>query len=161
MRVIIVDKEDEVIGEKDRSALTREDIYRVSALWATNSRGEILLARRAQDKIHDPGKWGPATSGSVSVGDGYYTSILKRAKEEIGLEHFACKRLHLFRRSHKYNYFCQWYKTAVDKRAEEFIIDKNEVEEVRWFSRPELLADIEKNPNKYLSAMGLYLEMFK
>lgn len=161
MKILLVDKEDEVIGEKESGEITLEDIYRVSALWVTNVRGEILLARCSHGKTHDPGKWGPPASGSVAVGDSYYTSILKRAKEEIGLEHFACQRLHLFRRSNNYNYFCQWYKTCVDKRSDEFLVKTGEADEVRWFSRSELIDDLEKNPQKYLPALGMYLEMFK
>lgn len=161
MKVIIVDHEDLVVGEKNSDQITREDIYRVAALWVINSKGEILLSKRPKTKIHDPGRWGPAASGSVSVGDGYYTSIQKRAKREIGLEHFACRRLHLFRRSHRYNYFCQWYKTVVDKRIDEFTPDKEEVEELRWFTRAELEKDLQEHPEKYIAAMGMYLEKFK
>jgi len=52
----IVDEKDKIIGYKDRKEIQKEDIYRVSALWITNSKDEILLAQRAFSKSHDPGR---------------------------------------------------------------------------------------------------------
>ena len=66
--IIIVDKEDNIIGYKDRYKLDPSDIYRVSALWLTNSKEDILLAQRSFDKKHYPGKWGPAVAGTVKKG---------------------------------------------------------------------------------------------
>ncbi len=56
-RVIIVNEKDEQIALKERKDIKKEEIYRVSALWITNSKGEILLAQRGLNKKHDPGKW--------------------------------------------------------------------------------------------------------
>ncbi|OGL89033.1 hypothetical protein A3I45_03330 [Candidatus Uhrbacteria bacterium RIFCSPLOWO2_02_FULL_53_10] len=51
MNLIIVNENDEEIGVKDRADLNpKTDIYRVSALWVLNGRGEVLLAQRAHDK---------------------------------------------------------------------------------------------------------------
>ena len=55
-KIIVVDENDKIIGHKNRGTLKKEDIYRVSALWITNSRGEILLARRHHTKSHHPRK---------------------------------------------------------------------------------------------------------
>ncbi|HWZ66027.1 MAG TPA: hypothetical protein VNX65_04555 [Patescibacteria group bacterium] len=41
-RIIIVNENDQVIGHKERGTLVKEDIYRVAALWVTNSQGKIL-----------------------------------------------------------------------------------------------------------------------
>lgn len=153
--------EDEVIGAKEEDQLAREDIYRVSALWLTNPRGEILLARRSLSKVHDPGKWGPAAAGTVRVGESYYDCMVREAANEIGLEDLEFRRLYMFRRSHKYNYFCQWYSAVVDRRARDFRIKPQEVDQVRWFNRPDLEKDIEENPGEYLTAMGMYLDLFK
>lgn len=49
-RQIIVDENDQIIGHKFREEIVQTDIYRVAALWITNSKGDILLARRALSK---------------------------------------------------------------------------------------------------------------
>lgn len=50
----IVNLDDEIIGYKERSKITSQDIYRVSALWIENSKGEILLAQRGFMKRNNP-----------------------------------------------------------------------------------------------------------
>ncbi|GAF94063.1 unnamed protein product, partial [marine sediment metagenome] len=80
-KIIIVDDNDKIIGYKERDTLKREDIYRVSALWITNSHGEILLARRHHTKSHRPRKWGPAVAGTVDAGETYEDNIIKEAEE--------------------------------------------------------------------------------
>lgn len=50
--IVIVNDQDEVIGHKERGTIAQDDIYRVSALWVTNSNGDILLAQRHHTKKH-------------------------------------------------------------------------------------------------------------
>ena len=96
-RYLIVDCTDTVIGVKPRNAISPEDIYRVSALWVTNSKGGILLCRRSLSKEHDPGKFGSAVAGTVEEGEEYYSNIIKEAKEEIGLTEVPFRKgPHLF-----------------------------------------------------------------
>lgn len=85
-KIVIVDDKDNIICYKNRSEVRQEDIYRVSALWIINTKGEILLAKRALTKAHDPGKWGPAVAGTVEEGETYKTNIIKEAEEELGLK---------------------------------------------------------------------------
>jgi len=61
-KVIMVDKNDNVVGSKERDSVGSGDIYRTSALWVTNSGGDILVAQRAFKKKNDPGKWGASGS---------------------------------------------------------------------------------------------------
>ena len=87
-KIIIVDKNDKIIGYKIRGTLDKNGIYRVSALWITNSLGEILLARRSRKKDKHPLKWGPAVAGTVEEGETYEQNIVKEAWEELGLKNF-------------------------------------------------------------------------
>lgn len=50
----IVNDNDKIIGYKPRDDRNTKDMYRVSALWITNSKGDILLAQRAFTKKHNP-----------------------------------------------------------------------------------------------------------
>ncbi len=159
-KIIIVDEKDKVIGCKDRNAVRQEDIYRASSLWITNSRGEILLAKRALNKSHDPGKWGPAVEGTVDEGEDYETNIIKEAEEEIGLNNIEPRLGPKERISGKYNYFAQLYTLTVDKPLNEFVIHHGEVDEIRWFSRKDLVNDIQDIPANFLKMMERWLELF-
>jgi len=150
-RIVVVDEQDEIIGYKERGTLTKDDIYRVSALWVTNSQGNILLAQRKFTKSHDPGKWGPAVAGTVDEGETYDSNIVKEAEEEIGLVDIKPTKGPKRRVSGEYNYFSQWYTLVVDKPAEDFVIQEEEVEQVKWFTRDELTHDIQAHPGRYLA----------
>src|SRR3989344_2570418 len=115
-KTIIVDEHDNPIGLKDREDITSEDIYRVSLLWITNSKGEILLARRAYTKSHDPGKWGPAVAGTVEEGETYESNIIKEAEEELGLTNLKLVSGARLRKRTNYNYFVQQFSIVLDKK---------------------------------------------
>ena len=159
-KIVIVDENDNVIGYKNRDVMKQADIYRVSALWVTNSKGDSLLARRALSKSHDPGKWGPAVAGTVEEGEGYELNIHKEAKEEIGLKSIAPQIGPKERISQEYNYFVQWYFVKIDNPNKEFVLNKDEVEEIKWFSKEELKREIQVNPDKFLTGAKRWIEMF-
>lgn len=157
-KITIVDENDNIIAHKERENLNAEDIYRVSALWITNSKGEILLARRALTKSHSPDKWGPATAGTVEEGEDYYSNIVKEAKEELGLENIKPKTGPKIKVAKKYNYFCQWFLLDIDKLVDEFKIQKSEVEELKWVSKKELLDRIKNNPDDFVEVMKEWMK---
>jgi isopentenyl-diphosphate Delta-isomerase len=159
-KIIIVDEEDNIIGYKDRTVVSSEDIYRVSALWITNSQGEILLAKRALTKAHNPGQWGTAVAGTVEKGEDYLVNIIKEALEEIGLKDIAPQVEPKVRVRGKYNFFCQWYTLVVDKALNEFVIDESEVAEIRWLSKDVLQKEIQINPAMFSESMQLFIKLF-
>jgi len=65
--ITIVNEDDEIIWEKDRSDVTQDDIYRVSALEVRNSKGDFLLAQRGFLKRKWPWKRSVAVAGTVDA----------------------------------------------------------------------------------------------
>jgi len=159
-QVIIVDDSDTPIGCKDRSLLTKEDIYRVSALWITNSKGEILLTRRHHTKINHPGKWGPAVAGTVEEGETYEENIVKEAEEELGLKNIKPSIGPKIETKSQYHHFTQWFILKIDRGINEFTIQKDEIEEVKWISPSDLKQKLQNNPEDFLPTMGKYLNLF-
>jgi isopentenyldiphosphate isomerase len=153
-RIIIVNDQDEIIGHKERGTLAKEDIYRVSALWITNSRGDILLAQRKFTKSHDPGKWGPAVAGTLDEGETYESNIVKEAEEEIGLKNIQPVPGPNRRTNGEHNYFSQWYTLILDKPAEDFTVQQEEVEQVKWFTRDELENELREHPDNYFKNLN-------
>lgn len=161
-KIIIVDKNDKMAGLKGWEDLSNEDIYRVSALWVKNSKGEILMARRALTKAHDPGKWGPAVAGTLEEGEAYNYRILKGSEKEIGLKNVKFKKgpkvkIMLVGRL---RFFLQWYVIKIDKPLEEFKIQKNEVEELKWFSKDELKKKLQESPNEFIYSVNQWIGLF-
>lgn len=161
-RITIVDDEDNIIGHDFRAEVDRKGLrYRVSALWLMNSAGQILLARRAYTKSHDPGKWGPAVAGTVDEGESYEENIIKETEEELGLQGITCSLGPKEKVEGKHKHFTQWYSCVVDKPIEAFTIQEEEVAEVKWFGKDELEEQLEKNPEEFLTAVKRMMALFE
>ncbi len=164
-RVQVVNENDEIIGYKDRSEINKLiDIQRVSAIWLTNSKGEILIAQRKLSKAHDPGKWGPAAAGTLEEGDTYDSNAVKEIEEEIGLSGVELQKgpkQRVYIPEHKKNYFAQWYSCLIDKDAQEFILQDDEVEAVRWISLNDLEEELLQHSDQFIPTMRLAIDMFK
>lgn len=159
MRIPIVNEQDEIIGYKDRKDRNPKDITRVSALWLTDQDGNVLLAQRSFDKKNDPGLWGPAVAGSVEEGETYESNIIKEAEEEIGLLDLKPILGPKNRRSTSHEYFGQWFTVVVDHNYP-FKKQDEEVEELRWFSKEELIKLLKEKPEMFLQNFKQYLDYF-
>ena len=157
--IIIVDDKDSMIGIKERESITKKDIYRVSVLWVTNSKGEILLARRSFNKTHSPGKWGPAVSGTVEKNETYDSNIIKETEEEIGLKNIKPQKGLKIKMTTRYNYFCQWYFIKINRSLDKFKIQESEVAEIKWFSREELSRKINENQDEFIQSVKHGIKM--
>ena len=147
--ILLVNLQDEIIGNTPRDILLPSDIYRVSALWVENSKGEVLIAQRAYTKKKWPWLWWPAVAGTIEVGETYEENIYKEAVEEIGLSktNFTVEPKEL---THGQNrYFLQWFSTVVDYDLDFFKLQKDEVEAIQRIHKTSLLDDIKKSPEKY------------
>lgn len=129
------------------------DYYRVSALWLTNLSGDILIAQRVLTKKNDPGKWGPAVAGTLEEGDTYETNIRKEILEEIGLSDIELSVGPKVLTTSPRHYFSQWFTASCDIPASDLKLQAEEVAQVAWISKDNLINDISTNPDRYLAGM--------
>ncbi len=154
-KIILVDDQDNPITFKYREELDRaNDTYRCTGIWITNSKGEVLIAQRKHTKTKDPLKWGPAVSGTVEEGETYESNAYKELEEELGVTGAKLvpgPKRHMINPGGKF--FSQWFLCAIDKPASEFRIQEDEVEQVKWILREDLVKDLEQNPGKYVASL--------
>jgi len=157
----VVDENDRIIGYKRRGEIEHADIYRVVSLWVINSDGQVLLAQRHHDKSHDPLKWGPAVSGTITQEDESYESAgAKEGLEEIGLNILADDVVtELMEKDlqigdeYKHQFISQPILVRVPANLfplERFVAQEEEVEQLVWIDLEELLQDVAANPDKYV-----------
>lgn len=144
------------IGAKVRSEITPDDIYRVASLWLRNNKGQVLLAKRAMTKSHDPGKWGPAVAGTVAEGEDYLVTIKRETVEEIGLDNLSFELGPKKLRQGQWKYYSQKFFAATDKDISDMKIQKNEVDEVRWFDEATLPDLIRNELEMFIPSMQDY-----
>ncbi len=156
MQVIIVDANDNEIGQKNIAELQHDDMYRVAVVWLTDSKtGDVLITQRNWSKHNDPGKWMAAASGTVEVGESYDSNIEKETEEELGLSGIVFQKgpkVCIYDGQH--TFFAQWYLASVDKGTAHIVIQKEEVGTYRWVTLDELKADVLNHPEKYVPSMA-------
>lgn len=137
-RVIIVNENDEIIWYKERLDILQDDIYRVSGLVIKNSNNEFLLAQRSFNKKNNPWIWSISVAGTVEEWESYDENIIHEIEEEIWIKNLEFKKIDKLRKYWEHNFFVQFYFAKLDKDIEEFFIQKEEVERVRWFNIDEI-----------------------
>ena len=104
-----------------------------------NSEGKFLMQKRVPSKGGDYG----VTGGHPKSGETPYEGIITEVKEELGID-ISDKEIIEF------NYGCdgvdcyKMYYTKLDISMDEFVIQEEELSEVRWFSMEELEDMVDK-----------------
>jgi isopentenyl-diphosphate Delta-isomerase len=160
-QIPIVDENDNILYYKERADVKREEIYRVSALWIENSKGEVLLAQRALTKSHDPGKWGPAVAGTVAKGETYEANIIKEAREELGISGQTFTIAFKKRSTGIHNYFAQYFFVKLDFTLDMFNTEKKDVKNIQWIAKEKLKLELKTNPDIFLKSLPDALKLFE
>ena len=75
----------EITNLRDGAVLEGERLLLVH-VCVFNSRGEMLIQRRSDNKDRYPGCWDVSAGGFVSSGESSRVAVLREAREELGLE---------------------------------------------------------------------------
>lgn len=156
----IVDEDDHIIEYVEYSERKPDQRYRVAALWAMSSRGEILIAQRHRSKKHHPLLWWPAAAGTVEKGETYLSNIIKETEEEIWISITHPALGPKIQTKSWYLHFTQWFTAIIDKPVDEFTLQADEVESIRWLSPEELKIEVSAFPEKFLPTFPSTLELF-
>ena len=113
--------------------------HRSVAIVVTNSKGQLLVHRRADDKDVFPGWWDLAAGGVVSVGESYAAAATRELAEELGITVAAPVFVTSGRHDDEHSReICHVYRVVHDGP---FRFDDGEVAEAR-FVTPDELADL-------------------
>lgn len=163
MKLTVVNEQDEILGYKDHRDRQAGDIVRISYIWLLDSSDRILLAQRAFDKPHDPGKWSSAVAGRVEEGETYESNFLKEVEEEIGVRLDVSELVVGVKRlvQAQHPFFCQGYFARRDVKGVELRVQAAEVADVKWVSFDELVEWFERSPDDFVHSFHLYLDDLK
>jgi isopentenyldiphosphate isomerase len=160
MKIPIVNENDEIIGCKDRKDRNPDDIIRIVIVWITDENGNILLQQRSLKMKVAPGMWGPAVSGHVEEEEDYDFSALRELEEEIGLKDIKLVKLKkIFGSTNTGKRFAQIYSAQINSNST-LVPQDSEVEQLKWFSKEELLEFFKKEPEKFPALMKDLIELF-
>jgi isopentenyl-diphosphate delta-isomerase len=85
--VILVNERDEWMGTADKLSVHQSGaLHRALSIFITNSKGELLLQRRAAGKYHSGGLWSNACCSHPTPGEPTMSAASRRLKEELGID---------------------------------------------------------------------------
>ena len=152
--VVLVDQDDNAIGTMEKLEAHRKGLlHRAFSILLFNSKGELLLQKRAPSKYHSGGLWTNTCCSHPLPDEDMEAAARRKLKQEMGIElqpEFAYKFI---------------YKANLDMGLVEhecdhvFIgsfdgtptINHEEVEEWKFSDLNSILIDISKHPQAYTS----------
>ncbi|MCB0491431.1 MAG: isopentenyl-diphosphate Delta-isomerase [Cyclobacteriaceae bacterium] len=85
--VILVDEEDQQIGTMEKMEAHRKGaLHRAFSVLVFNSKGEMLLQKRAKSKYHSGGLWSNACCSHPRPEETLAAATTRRMKEELGID---------------------------------------------------------------------------
>jgi isopentenyl-diphosphate delta-isomerase len=152
MDVILVDEKDTEIGVMEKIQAHKEaKLHRAFSIFIFNSKKELLLQKRADDKYHSGGLWSNTCCSHPKPGKILIEEAQKRLKEEMG---FTTELKEMF----SFIYKAFFTNGLVEYEYDHALIgyydldpepDEKEVGEWKWLSLEELKRDRYNRPEKY------------
>lgn len=150
--VILVNEQDQQIGTIEKMEAHRKGLlHRAFSVMIENSKGEILIQKRAKSKYHSGGLWSNACCSHPKPGEKTEEAAARRILEELGIELRP-----IF--SHTFIYRVTFSNQLIEHELDHVyvarfdglpIINKTEVEDWKFVDPQQLLKQIELNPDQY------------
>ena len=152
--IAVVNDKDEVVSKATRAEVHLKGLmHREVAVALLNSKGQMLMHKRA-----DNGQWDPSAAGHFPWDMSYEDGAIMEVEEELGVKlnkeelKEICYKLFESRidklKTNKRN--VKAFLVIKDIGINEFNIDKQEVAEVRWMSKSEI-EPLLNAPNKLIT----------
>ena len=134
----IVDKNGNFTGQimDKEEAHDKNLLHNEVAAFVINDKGQVLLQKRSANKRFNPNKWA-LCAGHVDAYESLENAILREIKEEIGIDinpnelaPFGEREFTIRDSNSHITYF---YYVKSNLNEEGFIIQKEELSEVKWF----------------------------
>ena len=163
--VILVDKHDVEQGtmEKMEAHKNGGTLHRAFSVFLFNTKGELLLQRRALHKYHSGGLWTNTCCSHPRPGETVREAGHRRLEEEMGMQ---CKLVELFSFEYKAELdggMTEWELDHVllglsDKEPS---INEEEVAEFKYMPLDDIDEDLNKNPQNYTEWFKICFERVK
>ena len=138
----------DINGNKTGEVLDRDTIHKNNIMHLhvyciiINNKREILLQKRAACKKYNPNVYA-LTAGHVNAGEDLRSAMVRELKEELSLdvkeEDLKVYMDRMIKIREKNSNVSYYFYIICNKKEDEFILQKDEVSEVKWFSIDELV----------------------
>jgi isopentenyl-diphosphate delta-isomerase len=159
--LILVDEMDRQTGSAGKSEVHEHGLlHRAFSVFVFNSKGELLLQRRALTKYHSGGLWTNTCCGHPVLGEKIKDAAQRRLKEEMNMS-VPVEEICVFK--YKANFSNGLIENEVDHIFYGVsdavpVPNQNEVAEWRYLSPELLVNDVMQSPDKYTAWFKMIIE---
>lgn len=161
--VVLVDRQDNSLGTMEKMAAhERGVLHRAFSVLVFNSKGELLLQKRAKNKYHSGGLWTNTCCSHPRVNETMKTATRRRLQEEMGID---------VQPDFLYKFI---YRAELDRNLIEHELDHvytavydgspslnyDEVEDWRFVSLDRLRTHISIDPNAYTAWFKIIMDHY-
>ena len=139
-------------GDKTGQVLTKSEAHDkglwhpIVHLWIYNSKGEVLMQKRAPQKKVWPNLWDVAVGGHLAAGEAPEDAAIKEAGEELGIKVERQQLQFIDQSKYEHEMEGNWmnrifiwsYLTKMDIDISKLTLEKEEVSEAKWIEVEEL-----------------------
>tara|TARA_B000000532_G_scaffold64369_1_gene50728 strand:- start:538 stop:1047 length:510 start_codon:yes stop_codon:yes gene_type:complete len=163
--VILVDSNDVELGTMEKMEAHRNGgtLHRAFSVFVFNTKGELLLQRRAHHKYHSGGLLTNTCCSHPRPGETVREAGNRRLREEMGME---CKLVELFSFEYKADLdsgMTEWEldHVLIGLSDVEPVINPEEVDEYLYMPLDEIDKNLKENPSNYTEWFKICFERVK
>ncbi|MDH6253215.1 isopentenyl-diphosphate delta-isomerase [Chryseobacterium sp. H1D6B] len=162
--VVLVTPEDHVLGlmEKQQAHINGL-LHRAFSIFLFNTKGEMLLQKRASAKYHSPNQWTNAVCSHPRNGESYLDGAKRRLDEELGIQTDLSEKFNFIYKAdvggNLWEHELDHVFTGIYENS--FNLNTDEVEEVRYISIEDLNKEIAEHPENFTEWFKIILEEYK
>lgn len=162
-KVILVNTKNNPLGAQEKLQTHIDgDLHRAFSIFVFNSKGRLLLQKRAKSKYHSGGLWSNTVCSHPKPNESLIKASHRRLKEEMG---FDCP----LKKSFKFHYKIIFDNGLIENEIDHVFIgeyngkikiNKNEASDYKWMSLTELKKDFIENSDQYTVWLKMALKNY-
>src|SRR4030042_6476736 len=118
--IILVDENDNFLGTEEKLKVHKEGkLHRAFSVFIFNSKGELLMQKRAKDKYHSGGLWANTACGHPRANESLVDAAHRRLFEEMG---FDCELKEIY----KFHYNVRFENGLIENEMDHVFMGKFE-----------------------------------
>lgn len=142
--------------------------HKAVCVFIINSKNQVLLQKRSANKKTWPNMWDVTAGGNVLAGEFGFQAIIRECKEELGIElnkndiTFIGSAISTNEKGDIINnYFNEYYIASKEIDITKLQLQEEEVSEVRWIDKKEIIEKIKDKHNGITDKEGCWEYLIK
>ncbi len=156
-----VDNNDKVIGKDTRNNIYAKGLdgnIRVINIFVFNSKGKLLLPKRAMNLRMYPGCFDFSCGEHVMSGEDYYQAAKRGLEEELGIKGMELIELGKLTPKDSVSCFMKVYKLEYDKEIKNY--DKDGIDKIYWCDLEKVRRMVTEDKTKFKGDFPEVLEWY-